>query len=45
MRAGNLGRTLFVAALVVALDRATKLFVVEALDLRTRLASRCSTRG
>ena len=38
MRAGNLGRTLFVAALVVALDRATKLFVVEALDLRTRLA-------
>jgi signal peptidase II len=37
MRAGNLGRTLFVAALVVAIDRATKLFVVEALDLRTRL--------
>ena len=37
MRGGNLGRTVFVAALVIALDRASKLFVVEILDLRSRL--------
>jgi signal peptidase II len=34
----NLGRATLVAALVLALDRATKLLVVEGLDLRTRLA-------
>ena len=33
----NLGRALIVAALVVALDRVSKIFVVEALDLRGRL--------
>ncbi len=37
MPARNLGRTLLVAALVVALDRATKIYVVEVLDLRNRL--------
>lgn len=37
MRAGNLGRTLLVAAIVVALDRVTKTWVVEVLDLRSRL--------
>jgi signal peptidase II len=33
----NLGRTLLVATVVLALDRASKVYVVEGLDLRTRL--------
>ena len=37
MRGGNLGRTLLVAVLVIGLDRASKLFVVETLDLKSRL--------
>jgi signal peptidase II len=37
MPAGNLGRVLLVAAVVVVLDRATKHYVVEVLDLRNRL--------
>jgi signal peptidase II len=37
MPAGNLGRTLFVAAVIIALDRASKHAVVEVLDLRHRL--------
>ena len=37
MPARNLGRALAVAALVVAVDRATKVYVVETLDLRHRL--------
>ena len=37
MRGGNLGRTVAVAVLVIVLDRATKIYVVELLDLRTRL--------
>ncbi len=36
-RASNLRRALVVALVVLALDQATKLFVVEILDLRTRL--------
>jgi len=34
----TLGRTALVAAAVILVDRASKLWVVEALDLRTRLA-------
>jgi signal peptidase II len=34
---GNLARALVVAALVVALDRISKIYVVEILDLRNRL--------
>ena len=37
MPAGNLGRALLVAAIVFALDRASKILVVERLDLQTRL--------
>jgi signal peptidase II len=37
MPAGNLGRALVVAAVVFALDRALKIWVVEVLDLRQRL--------
>jgi signal peptidase II len=36
-RPSNLRRALAVALVVVAVDQATKLFVVEVLDLRTRL--------
>ena len=37
MPARNLGRALLVALVVIALDRATKLLVVERLDLASRL--------
>ena len=37
MPAGNLGRALLVAAVVFALDRILKIWVVEVLDLRSRL--------
>lgn len=37
MPGGNLGRAVFVAAIVFALDRLSKLLVVEALDLKERL--------
>jgi signal peptidase II len=37
MPAGNVGRALLVAAVVVALDRIAKIYVVEVLDLRQRL--------
>ena len=36
-RSGTLGRALLVAAIVVALDRISKIYVVEVLDLRNRL--------
>ena len=36
-RSGTLGRALLVAAVVVALDRISKIYVVEVLDLRNRL--------
>jgi len=37
MPAGNLGRALLVAVVVFALDRILKIWVVEVLDLRSRL--------
>ena len=37
MPAGNLGRALLVAMVVFALDRVLKIWVVEVLDLRSRL--------
>lgn len=37
MPAANLGRAVLVAAIVFALDRVSKIFVVERLDLQTRL--------
>ena len=37
MPAANLGRAVLVAAIVFALDRASKILVVERLDLQTRL--------